>query len=451
MSFDPIGAVLPGTDTSSFIDATFRVRDNKLYVVLKDGTELDPMTCPPGKDGRGIIRVYIENRIVEEITRYILHVVYTDGADVEVGEVGSDSGKVTPSIDPNNAFKIGSDDKPFVEDLQPQINELKSNKFPNVTKIGEPTYSNGTVSGFSEDNYLQFPMIVDFRRRPFVINFEITTGSNVTNQQNIFDSDYGFAFAVRNSKFVIAMSSDGVTWDLGESIGSHTITPRTTYKIRISWNGSLYKVEYSIDGGESYITDITKSSSLSLYPKQIYIGVGMNFGSVLNSFTGSINFNDANLTIANELVWIGMDDIGLATRLATDLSNLDAAGEKRIKEIAKFDVATLTDKDIALLKERLGLNGSFIPSPSPSEPSEEIPAQPQTVLLTFSTATNGNTESLETYDTEGQEIKTDENLYIHFRGDQEPDLYIDGDDLKTNSDINLTIDGDGIGWLETED
>ena len=43
--------------------------------------------------------------------------------------------------------------------------------------------------------------------------------------------------------------------------------------------------------------------------------------------------NKAQLTVMGNVVWQGMDDAGLATRLATNLNNIDEQGEKRIKEI----------------------------------------------------------------------------------------------------------------------
>ena len=43
--------------------------------------------------------------------------------------------------------------------------------------------------------------------------------------------------------------------------------------------------------------------------------------------------NKAQLTVMGNVVWQGMDDAGLATRLATNLNNIDEVGKERIKEI----------------------------------------------------------------------------------------------------------------------
>ena len=138
--------------------------------------------------------------------------------------------------------------KEDISGLDDKINELELFKFPNVTIIGTPTINNGQISNFSATSYLKFPFLVDFRSQPFEINMCFTTGSNVVNQENIFDSDFGLAFAVRNSRFVIAISTNGTSWDLGEGVGSLAVQPNTTYYVKISWNGSQYVLYYSFDG-----------------------------------------------------------------------------------------------------------------------------------------------------------------------------------------------------------
>lgn len=232
---------------------------------------------------------------------------------------------------------LTSDDKKIIgaiNELIAKVDDLELFKFPNATIIGTPTINNGQISGFSQTSYLQFPFLMDFQGRHFAINMEFTTAADVTNQQNIFDSDFGLAFAIRSAKFVIAVSSNGTSWNIGEGVGSHTVLPNTTYRVQLSWNGTAYKLSYSLNGGESYTEDISLASTESPFAKQVYIGVGENYASVLNFFKGIINLNYASLYVADSLVWQGMDDVGLASRLATDLSNIDAAGEQRIKDIA---------------------------------------------------------------------------------------------------------------------
>lgn len=202
--------------------------------------------------------------------------------------------------------------------------------FPNVTIFGQPIIQESQISGFTAQNYVQFPFVVDFAGRYWQLDCSITTGADVSQQHNVFDSNFGLAFAFSGGKFVLAMSSNGTSWNLGATSGTHTILANTTYYIRISWDGATYKLAYSTDK-ESYIDDIVVASAESLYPRQIVIGKDL---ANLHIFNGSINMSDAHLSISGKIVWEGMDDAGLATRMAIDLSNIDAEGKQKLNEVA---------------------------------------------------------------------------------------------------------------------
>lgn len=248
------------------------------------------------------------------------------------------------------------------EDLADKVDELQLYKFPNATIVGEPTINNGQISGFSQNNYLRFPFLVDFKNKPFVIDIEFTTGANVTNQENIFDSDFGLAFAIRNARFVFAVSSNGTSWNIGEGVGTYTVLANTTYRVRLAWDGSNYTLAYSLDGGKTYITDITKAAAQQPYPKQIFIGVGQSDVTVLNAFSGVINLNQAYLHIEDKLIWQGMDDVGLATRLSVDLDNLDPDGENKINDISEEKLVSQTVKKIHLYDDfEILSNGTDLP------------------------------------------------------------------------------------------
>ena len=225
-----------------------------------------------------------------------------------------------------------------LDELEEKVKEIELFKFPNMTIVGEPTIQAGQVSDFSKDNYLEFPFLVDFHNQPFEINFALTTGEDITTQQNILDSEFGLAFAIRNEHFVLAVSYNGTAWAF-EKVGTLALLPNTTYRVKIEWNRINYKVSYSIDGGETYVDDINMGGTQQPFPRQMFIGVGKLAD---NAFGGSINLNYATLAIAGNVVWTGMDDAGLSTRLATDLSNIDAAGEERIKEIAAPSIVQTT-------------------------------------------------------------------------------------------------------------
>lgn len=247
--------------------------------------------------------------------------------------------------DYNPTHKLYVDGK--IDPLVEKIDDLQLFKFPNATIIGEPIINNGQVSGFSQNAYLKFPFLVDFNSKPFEINMEFTTGANIQSQENIFDSDFGLAFAIRSGKFVIAISTNGTSWNLGEGVGTHTVQAKTTYRVKLSWDRMTYRLAYSTDGGKNYTEDITKVGAFQPAPKQIYIGAGENFGEVFNWFTGIINMNHCTLAILGQVIWQGMDDAGLATRLETDLSNIDADGINYINNLIDEKINALDAREVS--------------------------------------------------------------------------------------------------------
>lgn len=220
-----------------------------------------------------------------------------------------------------------------VNEVKEKVDELELFKFPNANIVGEPLIENGNISRFSAADYLVFPFVVDVRNRSFTISMCFTTGANVTAQQNILDSYFGMALAIQNGKGIMALSSNGSSWDIGLVIGNINLQPNRTYYARVSWDGAEYKTALSEDG-VTYIDDMRASSSVGPYPTTMYIGASPNiFGAgSAHPFGGTINLNKCSLNVAGLDVWQGMDDAGLSTRADLSLSNLDEEGEKRFAE-----------------------------------------------------------------------------------------------------------------------
>lgn len=230
-----------------------------------------------------------------------------------------------------------------IERIDSKINDIELYKFPNATIVGEPVIQSGQVSGFSNTNYLQFPFILDLHNKPFQIDFVFTTGANVTTQQNVLDSKFGIAVAIKDGKGLMAISSDGQSWNVGNVQGTMAIEPNTTYYAQLTWDGAQYKTLLSTDG-VTYAEDMVLAGTERPYPTTIYIG-GCDLPETLHTphpFMGTINLNKAHLKVNGTIVWDGMDDVGLASRLATDMNNIDAAGVKKVKEIVAQESITLT-------------------------------------------------------------------------------------------------------------
>ena len=207
--------------------------------------------------------------------------------------------------------------------------------FPNVTIIGNPTINEGQVSNFNDYRYLQFPFVLDLTGKTFQIDFCFTTGNDITTQQNIIDSKFGVALAIQNGHGIMSISSNGEFWDIGTSTGQINIAANTTYYARLSWDGSVYKTALSTDG-VTYTDDMAIAGSNRPFPTTHYIG-GANsqiLGRYAWPFLGIINLNKCSMTVNGSLIWKGMDNLGLLTRADISLSNIDTAGEQRIKDLA---------------------------------------------------------------------------------------------------------------------
>lgn len=218
--------------------------------------------------------------------------------------------------------------------IDSKIDDIELFKFPNATIIGEPTVQSGQVSNFSTENYLQFPFVLDLHNQSFQIDFCFTTSTDVSGQQNVLDSKFGIALAIKDGKGLMAISSNGTSWNIGSVTGTMNIEPNTTYYARLTWDGIQYKTMLSTDG-TAYTQDMVLVGAQRPFPTTIFIG-GCDLsetGHTAHPFKGIINMNKAQLTVMGNVIWQGMDDAGLATRLATNLNNIDEVGKERIKEI----------------------------------------------------------------------------------------------------------------------
>lgn len=252
------------------------------------------------------------------------------GPEGQRGPAGPEgpAGSITPEQQAQIQYAVDT-----VDEVKEKVNDLELFKFPNANIIGEPLIENGNISRFSPADYLVFPFVVDVRNRPFTISMCFTTGADVTTQQNILDSYFGLALAIQNGRGIMALSSNGSSWDIGLVIGTIPLQPNRTYYAKVSWDGTAYKTALSEDG-VTYVDDMQASSAAGPYPTTMYIGGSPNiFGAgSAHPFGGTINLNKCSLQVAGLDVWQGMDDAGLSTRADLSLSNLDPEGEKRFAE-----------------------------------------------------------------------------------------------------------------------
>lgn len=220
-----------------------------------------------------------------------------------------------------------------IQELQDKIKDIELFKFPNATIIGEPSIDHGQIADFSTENYLMFPFELDVRDKAFEVQFAFTTGDDVTTQQNVLDSRYGIALAIKDGLGLMAVSYNGQSWGSLVS-GVMQIQPNTTYYAKLTWNKLQYKTLLSTNGVD-YVEDMSFTSATGPFPATIFIGGGSAeaLGHTPTPFKGTINLNKAYVYINGQLIWQGMDDAGLATRLDVDLTNIAQPGIEAIQNI----------------------------------------------------------------------------------------------------------------------
>lgn len=288
-----------------------------------------------------------------------------------------------------------------------KIEELTVARFPNVVIIGTPHIEGGQVSNYSDVNYLQFPFVDISRGLPFDIYFSFTTSNDVTTQQNILDSYFGIALAIQNGKGVMALSSNGTSWDIGTSTGTNTLLPNTTYYVKYSWTGSAYSASLS-QNEEVYVPDMNLTSSLSTHKTTIFIGGSPNiFGAgTAHPFKGTINFNKSKVVVNGIVSWEGMADVGLASRANVSLNNLDEVGEMRFNN--KQDVI----QDLASIREGASKGATAV------QPTSYATTSTGGVIKTALTAGNSvdNNGVLQGVISTQQQYNTDANVMMISKG-----------------------------------
>ena len=249
-----------------------------------------------------------------------------DDEDVSISKVFSSS-KTSELVG-----EVGND----LQHLTRRVNNIESLKVPNVVIVGEPTIQEGQVSNMDENNHLQLPFVLDREGRNWECDLSFTTGNDVTTQQNIIDSRCSIALAVRNSDLVLALSTDGNTFNLGEHImPDFLLQPNTTYYVRISY---ISNMGYVLEADVNPITYGSPHLSIG-YPNLPIAAKTLLIGSDGNSFSGTLDLNKWSLKLNNELIWLGMDNVGQAVSANVSLSNIN----ENAKDVIRISVTDFTN------------------------------------------------------------------------------------------------------------
>ena len=172
------------------------------------------------------------------------------------------------------------------------------------TSIGTPTIVNGIISNFSSANYLQLNEIFNPGNNTWEIVSKIYTKSSV--EQGIFGNvsgamykTFGISIYASPLNFAISLTSNGSSWDIANTRGTHTVALNKWYWIKLKFTGSTYEFYYSEDG-INWVLDINIQSSASLLNSNTNNVLGYNNYGSPYPFIGNIDLFETYIKIANE-------------------------------------------------------------------------------------------------------------------------------------------------------
>lgn len=185
---------------------------------------------------------------------------------------------------------------------------------PDIKIVGSLTQNGSVFSGFSISDYLTLPWDPVDLRNPF----EFVVGANFTagtlNQQiaGLIGTVYGGGLTLLYRGATGELMFNGV---YGNVIISGPISTNTDYLIKVSWDGTDYKMFVSADNGATY-TQIGSTVSNTGTCGYGVLGFGKSGGTqYYEDFLGTINLSGAYLKIGENIVWAGMDAPGLQHRV----------------------------------------------------------------------------------------------------------------------------------------
>lgn len=173
--------------------------------------------------------------------------------------------------------------------------------YMDLTVVGSPTISNGVVSGFSENDYLQTADTfnpLNAWEMVFKVHFVSTTAKYFVGYNG-----YGFVVGTTtvsgNKRFRAFFSSNGTSWDIGNATTTTNITDNTDYYVKIRYTGTSYRISQSIDG-ITYSGEGVLWKTSPIISGVLCIGNGYN---MLNFWDGSIDINNSYIKI-NDIKYI---------------------------------------------------------------------------------------------------------------------------------------------------
>ena len=174
----------------------------------------------------------------------------------------------------------------------------------NYTPVGTITNNNGVLSGFTTSNYASISNSFDPQSNEWEMIIPYIT-TNISSAQYILGTDnYGVCIGINDSSQArIYLSSNNSSWDIADGTTSTiSLSANTQYYFKLTRTSSSYVLSVSTDK-TNYTTHITVSSSATIPSSQLKFGVSRS--NVQPATYGSIDLNDAQITVGGLIWWQG--------------------------------------------------------------------------------------------------------------------------------------------------
>ena len=253
------------------------------------------------------------------------------------------------TLNANSDVSLKGDMDSAKAELNARIDLIEATSHPNMNIVGSPTFNQGVVSGFSANDYLMFPTSVNVGQNTVDFYIGFTTGSNVTTQQNMLDSWFGLAFAIKEGRFVLAASSDGVAFVQGQS--DAVVSSNTSYNVAIRFSNptqGVYLVRLTDEESQADLCGVELSAPL--HATATYWGGANPQSRVHHIFGGTINLNKCRMEWNGVEVWRGYDELPTV--------KFDPTSEPRLDTAEKI-VGTVADK-VDSISESVSVNNRFL-------------------------------------------------------------------------------------------
>lgn len=185
----------------------------------------------------------------------------------------------------------------------------------NVETVGDPTIDNlGNMSGFSIEDYAQYPEVFEPGLDNWSMDLRVITGANTTTPQAIIGNyDNGIfdcpELKIDNGVFTLRIPYvDGTHSETVQ--GLIDVEPNTTYDLILSCNAEgapVFSLRVSKNGGD-YADDIIINAPHYMDSANGKFAFGVdNAYEGSQPFGGTIVFTGAQMSVGEEVVWHGID------------------------------------------------------------------------------------------------------------------------------------------------